>query len=174
MKRTKILTLAAVAAVLGGSLHSAQDAGDPRFDPDTAVTLKGAVVSLSTEPGVPSTLVVDDAEMGKTVVRLGPSWYLNGLGFTAAAGETVSVSAFTCADCNAAYVASRLENLTTGAIAELRDDDGFPVWRGKGKQVADRPGRGWRRGAGCQNGGGHRGGGGGGHHGCGQCRCGRG
>ncbi len=169
MPTKKILIFVAVAASLGVSLLYAQSDGAPRLDPETAVTLKGDVVSLSTEPGKPATLVVNDAEMGKTVVRLGPGWYLDGLGFTAAAGEAVEVAAQSCSGCAAAYAAIRVENLATGAIAELRDDDGRPVWRGSGK------GRG--RGAnaamsgGCGRG---RGRGKDGGHGCGGCRHARG
>ncbi len=175
MPTKKILMFVAVAASLCVSLLYAQSDVAPRLDPETAVTLKGEVVSLSSEAGKPATLVVDDAEMGKTVVRLGPSWYLDGLGFTAAAGESVEVAAQHCADCAAAYVAIRVENLATGAIAELRDDDGRPVWRGSGRgrgraaAASDEPG--WGRGCGKGKG---RGRGHGGGRGCGHCPCARG
>ena len=170
MKSRKILILAALAAAFASSLL-AQGAPAPRFDPETTVTLRGAVVTLKTDPGSPATLVMDDAEMGMTVVRLGPSWYLNGLGFTASEGETVEVFAAACTGCAAAYVASRVKNVTTGAIAELRDDDGLPAWRGVGRARAGSPARGWGcgHGRGAVRGGGCRGGGGcGGHH-CGYC-----
>ncbi len=149
MKATKTLTLAAVAALLGVSLLYAQGSGAPRLDPATAVSLEGAVVSFTNEPGTPSTLVVDDAEMGKIVVRLGPSWYLDGIGFTAAAGESVKVAAQQCTDCTAGHIAVRVENLATGAVAELRDEEGLPVWRGSGRAKATaESGPGWRQGRG--------------------------
>ncbi len=170
MQTKKILTLVAVTTLLGVSLLYAQGDAAPRLDPETAVVLKGPVVSLSTERGKPATLVVDDAEMGKTVVRLGPGWYLDGLGFTAAPGESVEVAAQHCSECAAAYVAVRVENLATGAIAELRDGDGRPVWRGSGK------GRGRAAnaatGGGCGRGMGRGKGGGGGGCGGGGCGCG--
>ena len=183
MKATRILILVAVAASLGVSLLYAQSGGTPRLDPATAVTLEGAVVSFTHEPGKPSTLVVEDAELGKTVVRLGPSWYLDGIGFTVAEGESVKVAAQTCTGCTAGHVAVRVENLATGAIAELRDVDGFPVWRGSGRgQATADSGPGWRcgRGMGCgkavagQGRGGKGWGNGGCGRGCGHCGCARG
>jgi hypothetical protein len=106
--------------------------------------------------------VVDDAELGKTVVRLGPGWYLDGIGFAAAAGESVKINARHCTDCAAGLVAVRAENLTTGVIAELRDDGGRPVWRGSGRARA--------AGNGAPGSGRHRRGMGGGG-GCGHCPC---
>ncbi len=177
--RKKTLTLVAVAASLSVSLLYAQSGGAPRLDPATAVTLEGAVVSFTNDAGKPATLVVDDAEMGKTVVRLGPSWYLDGIGFTAAAGESVRVAAQHCVDCTAGQVAIRVENLATGAVAELRDEDGRPVWRGSGRARASADSEpGWRhgRGKGCGGQGavGKGGGQGRGGMGCGQGRGGNG
>ncbi len=161
MKPKKILTLIAVAALLGVSLLYAQDDGAPRQDPattpqrgvdvSTAVTLEGAVISYQNQAGKPSTLVVDDADMGKTVVRLGPGWYLDGIGFTAAAGESVKVTAGQCSECTAGHIAIRVENLATGAVAELRDESGRPVWRGSGARAGAGAGSGGRhgRGGGC-------------------------
>ncbi len=173
MKTKKILTLVAVATLLGVSLLYAQGDAAPRLDPEAAVTLEGAVVSLTKEPGKPATLVVDDAELGRTVVRLGPGWYLDGLGFTAAAGESVKVAAQPCIGCAAAFAAVRVENLATGSIAELRDGDGRPVWRGSGKgkgQAAKAMG-----GGGCGRGRGYgKGGGNGRGQGCGGQGCCRG
>ena len=165
MRAPKILTLVAIAASFGVSLLYAQSDEAPRLDPATAVALEGAVVSFTADPGKPSTLVVDDAEMGKTVVRLGPSWYLEGLGFSAAVGESVKVDARHCVNCTAGHVAVRVENMATGAIAELRDEAGRPVWRGsgRGRATAD-AGPGWRHGRGK----------GGAGHGCAGCGRGRG
>ncbi len=154
MQTTKIMTFVAVAASLGVSLLFAQTDVAPRLDPAAAVTLDGPVVSFTSERGKPATLVVDDGDMGKTVVRLGPSWYLDDIGFTAATGEAVKVAAAHCTDCTAGHVAIRVENLANGAIAELRDDDGRPVWRGSGRANARASAEpGWHRGGrGCGQG----------------------
>ena len=72
MQAKKTLILVAVAALLGVSLLYAQGNAAPRLDPATAITLEGAVISFNNDPSKPATLVVDDAAMGKTVVRLGP------------------------------------------------------------------------------------------------------
>ncbi len=172
MKLTKILTLVAVAASLSVFLLYAQDDVAPRLDLATAVDLEGPVVSFTNDPGKPSTLVLEDADMGKTVIRLGPSWYLDGIGFTAAAGEAVKVLAGQCDDCTAGHIAVRVENLATGAVAELRDEDGRPAWRGSGgARAAADSGRGWGqgRGKGCGMGrGGGQGHGGGRGYGVGQ------
>ena len=170
MHVARILSLAAVAAALSVSLLVAQEVA-PRLDPATAVVLEGAVVSFEQGPGKPAILVVEDTDLGKTVVRLGPSWYLEGIGFAAADGESVKIDARHCFDCAAGLVAVRVDNLTTGAIAELRDDDGRPVWRGSGRaRAAGDFARGQRhgRGMGCGWGmGGGRGMGGGQGKGCG-------
>ncbi len=165
MHTSKTLTMAAIAGLLGVSLLYAQSGRAPRLDPATAVTLEGPVVSFTSDLGRPSTLVVDDAEMGKTIVRLGPAWYLEGIGFTAAAGDSVVIEARQCADCAAGQVAIWVQNQTTGAIAELREEDGRPVWRGAGRrQAVEEPESGHRYGRGRGRGG----------HGCGQCPCARG
>ncbi len=143
MQATRILTMVALAATLSVSLLHAQSGWAPRLDPATAVTLEGTVVSF--EPGRPSILVVDDAETGETVVRLGPDWYLDELGFTAAAGESVELTANECTGRAAGLIAIRIENFDTGVIAELREEDGRPAWRGLGRgRGGCSSERGWR------------------------------
>lgn len=125
--------------------------GVPAVDPSQSIVLEGPVVSFLAGPGSTlPTLIVDDAALGATTVRLGPYWFLADAGFTASAGDTVRLTAYPCSLCSAGYVAATLENLSTGVSVTLRAEDGTPLWPGQPRHgaVAPGPGRGDGMGAG--------------------------
>ncbi len=156
---TKILPILAVALILGATPWVSQAA--PHVDVDAAVTLEGFVVSLEAAAGSgASTLVVADGALGETAVRLGPIWYLNDVGLSLAVGEQVRMVAYPCEVCAVKYIAAEVENLTTGSSAQLRDEEGYPLWirrgHGRGRGHGQGQGSGWGMGRGgraCQGGG---------------------
>lgn len=156
---TKIFPILVVALVLGATPWMSQ--ATPYVDVNAVITLEGSVVSWDVVAGAGTpTLVVDDAALGETAVRLGPIWYLNDAGLSFAAGEPVRVVAYPCTVCAVNYVAAEVENLTTGVSAQLRDEEGYPLWirRGRGQGPGYGQGQGAGRGMGrgmraCQGGG---------------------
>jgi hypothetical protein len=110
------------------------------------------------------TLSVDDAVLGITDIGLGPIWYLNEQGFSAAEGDLVEVVAYPCELCSLAAVAASVSNLSNGTTLSLRDAEGYPLWAGGQGGGRGRNGNGYGGGQGGQGGGngGGRGQGGGG------------
>ncbi len=138
---TKIFPILAVALILAATPWISQAA--PYVDVDAAVTLEGSVVSWEAAAGNgPSTLVIDDVALGETALRVAPIWYLNDVGLSLAVGQHVRLVAYPCAVCALKYVAAEVENLTTGVRAQLRDEQGYPLWTRRGR------GRGWGAGYG--------------------------
>ena len=162
MKRSIIL-IASLALAAAASGVMAGDGSGPGADPSQAFEVTGTVVAFTggSGSGLPM-LTVDDANLGEVDVALGPVWYLQAAGFSATAGDEVHLLAYACPTCAASAVAAWVDNLTTGASIDLRDDDGRPLWTQRQSQRAgsSRPGQG--NGSGGQNGGGQGGGTGGG------------
>lgn len=130
MKRTALfLSLALV--MLAAATVGAQRAAGPAADPSAAFDVAGTVVAFTAAygSGMP-TLRVDDASLGEIAVAMGPIWYLNQEGFAAAAGDQVHLLAYPCQRCPVGQVAAWVVNDTTGVSITLRDDEGYPLWRG--------------------------------------------
>lgn len=128
-------------------------------DPSEAIEVNGVVVAFTcgSGSGMPM-LTVDDAVVGLIDIALGPVWYLQSAGFSAAEGDTVHLLAYACPNCAAPYVAAWIDNDSNGSAVELRDEDGRPLWTQRQYQRggSGRPGQGY--GSGGQNGGGQGGG----------------
>jgi hypothetical protein len=73
------------------------------------------------------TLQTDDALM---TVHLGPEWYWESEGIALREGDQVEVVGFYEGD---VFEATRIDNLTTGLGATLRDETGRPLWAGRGR-----------------------------------------
>lgn len=134
---TLVLTLLLAAPVL------AQPAQRPRYDPATADTVRGIVRSFEVQPSQYGTHygvhLLLDAGTESLTVHMGPSWFLGNQDEQIDVGAEVEV------------VGSRVEiDGTTALIARevhrgdavlvLRDEAGYPVWRGWRR--GNRPGRG--------------------------------
>lgn len=143
----------------------------PAADPSEVVPVAGPVVAFTagSGSGMPM-LSVDDAALGTVDVALGPVWFLQETEFSAAVGDQVNLEAFACAACAAPLVAAWVDNITTGASIDLRNDDGVPLWiqRQAARGGSGRPGQGnGGQGGGGQGNGGQGGGGQGGGSGSG-------
>ncbi len=124
-----ILVLVAAAALAGNG----PGGGSPGVDPSRAFAVSGEVVAFSADPGsgLP-TLLVDDPALGEISLRLGPVWYLQEQGFTAAQGDQVDALAYPCVVCPEDAVAAWVNDVTSGTSVELRDEDGVPLWTALG------------------------------------------
>lgn len=170
---TKQTPLLAITLILALSLAAhAQRPGHPAVNPVEAFQVLGTVVDFSADygTGMP-TLTVDDPALGVLEIRLGPVWFLSQEGFSATPGDEVELLAYPCVLCDADAAAAWVDNLTTGASVVLRDEDGLPLWIGRGGGGGGHPycGQGGpRRGPGGQGGGPGMGNGGGSGNGPGE------
>jgi hypothetical protein len=154
-----IILIATLALVGAASGVMAAGGSGPGADPSQAFEVHGIVVAMTggSGSGLPM-LTVDDANLGQVDVALGPVWYLQAAEFSAVAGDEIHLLAYACPTCAASAVAAWIDNLTTGASIDLRDEDGRPLWtqRQSQRSGSGRPGQG--NGTGGQNGDGQGGG----------------
>jgi hypothetical protein len=80
-----------------------------------------------TEVGVDVTI---QSDTGMVVVGLGPEWYREDTTFTLAEGDEVAVTGFYE---DGEFKAATIENVSTGATLDLRDETGRPLWAGRGR-----------------------------------------
>lgn len=129
-------------------------AGPVHFDSSSLETLKGKVVSVDAVGGFgrwPMKALKIESE-GKAInILLGPDFYLATQKFSAKAGDEVTVLASRAV--NRGDVTHIAKSVTVGGTTTaLRDETGFPVWRGAGASFGGwgrggmRGGPGWGRG----------------------------
>ncbi len=103
---------------------------NPGFDRKTVIQVTGtaAQVDIVTRGG-PSTLRLDTSGESFTVM-LGPGWYLAEIHADIRRGDPLIVEGSKMMDRrgNLHLVAARITNQRTGAVLELRDEAGRPLW----------------------------------------------
>ena len=155
-------TVATAATAQRGRQGSANGQG-PQVDPTQTIVVEGVVVQFvaGLGQGMPE-LQVEDAAGTEYSFVLGPFWYLTEQGFTAEAGDEVTVTAYVCAECDTGLAVASVVNSTKGVTLNLRDETGKPLW-------TSRQGGGGTggQGGGCQGNGGNGNGGKGGGRGSG-------
>lgn len=126
--KTKAIFAVLVAACLTPAMSFPVAHAVTGLDTEQPIELAGEVVSFIAGPGLQQPTIILDVEGTWVTVRLGPNWYLRDQEFTAAEGDQVEATAYTCDACTADYVAASVYNVSTGALIELRDADGVPLW----------------------------------------------
>lgn len=105
---------------------------NPGFDRNTVIQVTGTAAhpSLEARSG-PATITLECPRDTYTVI-LGPGWYLAQLRPDIRDGDPLTVEGSKMMDRrgNLHLVAARITNQRTGAILELRDAAGRPVWMG--------------------------------------------
>lgn len=151
MKRNSLIIVSSAVLLILAVAAFAQGRGNPpAAAPPTPVTINGTVVSFTAGygAGMP-TVVVRDGNIDKTFV-LGPFWFLQNAGFTAAAGDQVTIQALACSNCANGYAVVSVTNLTSGKELILRDASGAQLF-----QNQQRPGSAFGSAGGMQRGGGN-------------------
>jgi hypothetical protein len=98
---------------------------DPQAYVEEWLTLTGHVVGVDTT-GL--TLQTDD---GQTMsAALGPEWFWSNQDVTVAPGERVTVQAF---EEDGEIKVGQISLESNGTVLQLRDDDGRPMWAGRGR-----------------------------------------
>jgi hypothetical protein len=89
------------------------------------MTVEGRVVDHAEE----LILETDDGEVLE--VHTGPQWYWDENGYQLAVGDQVLVTGY---EHEGEFEAGQIENLTSGQVILLRDEDGRPLWSGRGQR----------------------------------------
>jgi len=92
---------------------------------DEWLTLTGAVTAADAD------LLVVDTAGGEAIVENRGWWYAQEQGFVAQVGDQVTLTGFYEGD---AFEVGRIDNLTTGQTVTLRDENGRPLWAGRGRR----------------------------------------
>ena len=105
---------------------------NPGFDRSTVISVSGTArhVSIEARSG-PATFILDSPHDTYTVM-LCPGWYLAQIRADIREGDPLTVEGSKMMDRsgNLHLVAARVTNKRTGAVLELRDDVGRPLWQG--------------------------------------------
>jgi hypothetical protein len=86
--------------------------------------VEGRVVATEDE------LILETAGGETMVVHVGPEWYREQHGYQITAGDQLAVRGFYW---EGGFEAGQIDNQTTGQVIELRDENGFPLWGGRGR-----------------------------------------
>ena len=100
-------------------------AGSGQAEVQEWLTLSGTVLSVDEDA-----LVVQTAE-SEVVVENRPWWFAQELGFSAQAGDRVTLTGFYE---NGVFEAGQIDDTTTGQTVRIRDENGRPGWAGRGRR----------------------------------------
>jgi hypothetical protein len=114
--------------------------GPMLYNPQTVATITGTVEKLEDLPsmgrgggmGMMFRGLRLKTDQGSILVHLGPGWYLDETKFAVKAGDTVEATGSRVTLNNQPALIAR-EVKANGATLKLRDDQGVPVWRGRGR-----------------------------------------
>jgi len=109
----------------GDIVRDGDQTGTGQAEVDEWLTLAGAVVSADAD-----VLVVDTAS-GEVAVENRGWWYAQEQGFVAQAGDQVVLTGFYE---NEDFEVGQIDNLTSGQTVTLRDENGRPMWAGRGRR----------------------------------------
>lgn len=125
-----------------GSSSLAQAPRGPVYQWGTEKTLTGTIKEVQTtqgrRPGMVGVHLVVDTKDGAFTAMVGPYYVLQSQGYEPKKGDQVELlgSALKINDQNVIVV----KTLTAGSkVVQLRDDEGFPLWKG-GPRMGGRPG----------------------------------
>jgi hypothetical protein len=90
------------------------------------VTVEGQVIAV--DEGAFTLLTADGREIE---VHTGPEWYWDESGYKVNVGDDLRV---TGCDHDDEFAVGQIENLTTGDVITLCDEEGHPAWAGRGRR----------------------------------------
>jgi hypothetical protein len=105
---------------------------NPGFDRNTAIRVSGTVTRMSFDArSGPATLTLECPRNTYTVI-LAPGWYFRQVHTEIRDGDPLTIEGSKMMDRrgNLHLVAARVTNERTGAVLELRDEAGRPLWMG--------------------------------------------
>jgi hypothetical protein len=93
---------------------------------DEWLTLQGTVVSVDAD-----TLVVQTADGEQVTMENRPWWFAQEQGFTAQVGDQVTLVGFYE---DGDFEVGQIDNLSSGQAVTIRDENGRPMWAGRGRR----------------------------------------
>lgn len=146
-----VASLALAAPALpqpGGGMGMGGGMGPRLYNPQTVITVKGAVEKLSELSmgpgggmGMKFRELLLKTDKGSLMVHMGPIWYLDQKKFAVKVGDTLEVTGSQVTLNNQPAIIAR-EVKVDGQTIKLRDDQGIPAWRGMGQGGGQGPGGG--------------------------------
>jgi hypothetical protein len=134
------LTGPALAQPGGGGMGMGGGMGGRLYNPQTVTTVTGQVekwedlpsMGMGAGQGMKFRGITLKTDQGSLMVHLGPAWYLDEKKFAVQAGDTVEATGSKVTLNNQPALIAR-EVTVQGATLKLRDDQGLPLWRGRGR-----------------------------------------
>jgi hypothetical protein len=122
--------------------------GGRMYDPQTEVTVKGEVTEVGAYPSMGPGAVTGmnyrgvtlKTDQGELRVHLCPAWYMDEQKLGVKVGDTLEVTGAKTTQDQIPVILAREVGMN-GKKIMLRDNQGFPVWRGQGRGMGG-PGRG--------------------------------
>lgn len=131
--------------------------GARMYDVQSEVTVKGEVTELGVFPsmgpgaavGMNYSGVTLKTDQGEVRVHLGPAWYMDEQKLALKKGDVLEVTGAQTTQDDMKVILAR-EVTLNGKKINMRDNQGFPVWRGQGRGMGGQgrgmgPGRGMGR-----------------------------
>ncbi len=109
----------------GDSARSGDQTGTGQAEVDEWLTLSGTVTSVDAD------LLVVETAGGEVAVENRSWWYAQEQGFVAQVGDEVVLTGFYENDL---FEVGQIENLNSGQTVTLRDENGRPMWAGRGRR----------------------------------------
>lgn len=140
MNRLLLCTLLfSLIGVLGATPHAHAQQGSRLYDPAKVDTVEGVISTIDAVAGRRHAdhqgihlQVETDAAKEPTIVHVGPLFYLRDRGFTLQSGDPITVRGARVKDGAPVLIAAELR--TRGQSVRLRNDQGQPAWRGRGRR----------------------------------------
>jgi hypothetical protein len=140
MERTpKFLVVAFAIALVSAVImhpHFSQSANPSMYDPKTVITVHGQVERLTKLPGIGpggpheiDRVVILKSDQGNITVHLGPAWYLSQKRFSPNVSDMLEVIGSKIRQNRGTVIVAK-EVTKDGETLMLRDDQGFPLWKG--------------------------------------------
>jgi hypothetical protein len=133
------LAIALVSAVISHPNYC-QSATPSIYDPQTVITVQGRVERLTKLPGFGpggphemDRVVILKSNQGSITVHLGPAWYLSQKRFPPNVGDMLEVIGSKIRQNRGTVIVAK-EVTKDGETLKLRDDQGFPSWKGSNQK----------------------------------------
>jgi hypothetical protein len=128
----KITSLVFIFSVLFLSYAYAENYVSEGYDENTEITIKGTIKDVIREMRGPVVILLKTGGKDYKVITA-PPWFIVQKGIELSPGKSYEVvgSQFFSRDGNRYLIASRIKDLDTGKITQLRDSSCMPLWKGR-------------------------------------------
>ncbi len=128
----KITSLFFIFSVMFLSYAYAENDASEGYDENTEITIKGTIKDVIREMRGPVIVLLKTGSKDYKIITA-PPWFIVQKGIELNLGKSYEVvgSQFFSRDGNQYLIASRIKDLDTGKITQLRDSSYMPLWKGR-------------------------------------------